>query len=94
MPNIKICLNEVQTLEQSRQVAKILNLRFLGYLSFLGVKFLFMNRFSKFLWHFLRLLECKRMTISYLYEGVKEQGDIQKGGFKRMVLGEKTYFSD
>ena len=38
-----------------------------------------------FLWHFLRLLECKRMTISYLYVGVLEQGDMQKGGFQKMV---------
>ena len=37
-----------------------------------------MNPFSKFLWHFLRILECKRMTISYLYVGVLEQGDMQK----------------
>ena len=29
---------------------------------FSGIKFLFVNRFSKFLWHFLRLLECKMMT--------------------------------
>ena len=53
--------------------------------SLLGVKFLFVNRFSHFLWHFLRLLECKRMTISYLYVGVLEQGEKQKGGFQRIV---------
>ena len=34
MPNIKICLNEVQTLEQSCQFARILNLRFLDYLPY------------------------------------------------------------
>ena len=36
---------------------------------------------------FLRLLECKRMTISYLYVyvGVLEQGDMQKGGFQKLV---------
>ena len=53
--------------------------------SFLGVKFLFMNRFSKFSRHFLRLLECKRMTILYLYLDVLEESDMQKGGFQRMV---------
>ena len=47
-----------------------------------------MNRFSKNLWHFLRLLACKRMTISYLYVGVLEQGDMQKDCFLRMVKGE------
>ena len=29
----------------------------------------------------LQLLECKRMTISYLSVGVLGQGDMQKGGF-------------
>ena len=29
------------------------------------------------------------MTISYLYVCVLEQGDMQKGGFQRMVCGEK-----
>ena len=53
--------------------------------SFLGIKFLFLNRFSKFLWHFLGLLECKRMTISDLFVGVLEQGDMQIGGFQMMV---------
>ena len=28
------------------------------------------------------------MTISYLYVVVLEKGDMQKGGFQRMVLGE------
>ena len=37
--------------------------------SFLGVKFLFVNQFSKFLWHFLRLLECKR-TIKSHFAGI------------------------
>ena len=45
----------------------------------------FMNRISKFLWHFLRLLECKTKTIPYLYVGVLELFDMQKGGFQRMV---------
>ena len=43
------------------------------------------NRFSKFMWPFydvLRLLKCKRMTISYLHLGVLEQNDMQKGGFR------------
>ena len=30
------------------------------------------------LWHFLRLLECKRMIISDLKVGVLEQGNLQK----------------
>ena len=34
---------------------------------------------------FLGLLECKRMTISNLYVGLLEQGDMKKGGFQRMV---------
>ena len=55
--------------------------------SFLRVEFLFMNRSAKFLWPFLRLLECKSKTVSYLYVGV-EQGDMQKDGSKRMVQGE------
>ena len=48
----------------------------------------FMNRISKFLWHFLRLLECITKTIPYLYVGVLELFDMQKGGFQRMVYGE------
>ena len=32
-----------------------------------------------------RLLECKTKTISYLYVGVLELFDMQKGGFRRMV---------
>ena len=77
--------------------ARILNLRVLDLLPctckipgqdhFWGVKFLFMGRFSKFLWHFLPLLECKRMMISYLYVGFLElqQGDkkvVSKGWCK------------
>ena len=30
------------------------------------------------------------MSISYLYEGVLEQDDIQTGGFQRMVQGEQV----
>ena len=33
---------------------------------FLALNFYFMNRFSKYLQHFLGLLECKRMTRSFL----------------------------
>ena len=95
MQNIKICLNEVQTLEQSHQICLNSKFKIFGLpplhmqntrsRSFLGVKFLFMNRCSKFLWQFLRLFEYKRMTISYLYVGVLKQDDMQKGGFQRMV---------
>ena len=82
-------------LNKVTKFVRIVNLRFLDYLPctckipgqdhFLEVKFLFMNRFSKFLWHFVRLLEFKRMTISYLYVDVIEQADIQKGGFQKIV---------
>ena len=34
---------------------------------------------------FLQLLKCKRMTRLYLYVDDLEQGDMQKGGFQRMV---------
>ena len=34
---------------------------------------------------FYDFLVCKRMAISYLYAGALEQGDMQKGGFQRMV---------
>ena len=53
--------------------------------SFLGVKSLPVNRFSKFLWHFLRLLEYKSMIRSHFAGGVSEQDDMQKGSFQRMV---------
>ena len=52
---------------------------------FLAVNVLFVNRFSKFLWHFLRLLGCKRIIQSYFAGGVSEHGDMQKGSFQRMV---------
>ena len=95
MPNIKICLSEVHTLGQSHQIARILNLRFLDYLPctckipgqdyFWTLNSYLRTDFQNFCGTFLRLLECKRMTISYLYVGVLEQGDMQKGGFQRMV---------
>ena len=45
----------------------------------------FVNRFSKFLRRFLRLLECKRMIRSNSVGAVLEQGNMQKGSFQRMV---------
>ena len=33
---------------------------------------------------FSRLLDCKKIPLSYLYLGVLEQGDVQEGGFQRM----------
>ena len=47
--------------------------------------FLFVNRFSKFLRHFLGLLGCKKITRSYFVGGVSEQDEMQKGSFQRMV---------
>ena len=38
-----------------------------------------------FLWHFLRRLECKRMTRLHFSGDFSEQGDMQKGSFQRMV---------
>ena len=46
--------------------------------SFLVVIFLSLNRFSKFLWHFLRVLECKRIIRSRFAIYVSEQGDLEK----------------
>ena len=43
-----------------------------------GVIFLIVNRFLKFLWHFLRLLECKGMVRSHFARSVSEQGDMEK----------------
>ena len=40
---------------------------------FSGIKFLFVNRFSKFLWHVLRLMECKMVTWSYFSLGLSEK---------------------
>ena len=37
---------------------------------------------------FSRLLDCKKIPLSYLYLGVLEQGDVQEGGFQRIVYGE------
>ena len=91
MPNIKICLNEFQTLEQIKTFARILNLRFLDYLPctcaipcqdhFWALNFYICEPFSKVLWYILRFLECKKMTIPY----VLEQGNMQKDGFQRML---------
>ena len=81
-------------LNKDTKFARILNSRFLDYLPctckipgqdhFLALFFIYEPIFN-FLWHFLRLLECKSMPISYLYVGVLEQGDMQKGGFQRVV---------
>ena len=49
----------------------------------LAIKFLFVNRFSKFLWHFSRLLGCIRVLRSHFAGGFSEQGDMQKGSFQR-----------
>ena len=69
--------------------ARILNLRFLDYRHctckipgqdhFGAFSLIFIyDPIPKILCHFLRLLECKRMTLSYVYFGVLEQGDILK----------------
>ena len=55
---------------------------------YLAINFLFVNRFPKFLWHFLRLLACKRLIKSHFAGGTLEQGDMQKGSFQRMVCKE------
>ena len=44
---------------------------------------LFVNRFSKFLWHFLRHMECKRMT-NHISELV----------FKNMVIRKRQFPND
>ena len=61
-----------------------------GSRSFQGFS-LFINRFSKILWHFLRLLECGKMMVSlYFARGFQSINKIcKKGSFQRMVLGEK-----
>ena len=41
---------------------------------------------NKKMWHFLQLLECKRMTRLYLNVDDLDQGDMQKGVFQRMVF--------
>ena len=52
--------------------------------SFLGFNFfIFFNRFSIFLWHFLRLLGCKRMVKSHFTGNVLEQGEIKKTQFPK-----------
>ena len=48
-------------------------------------KFLFVNRFSKILWHFLRLLGCKRIVRLHFAGGVSGQCDLQKGSCQMMV---------
>ena len=48
---------------------------------FLDMKFLFVNRFSKFLLHILGLKECLIMIREYLYEGVLQRGDTRKTSF-------------
>ena len=50
----------------------------------LAVKCLFVDRFLKKLWHFLRLLGNKRMIRSHFAGCVSEQVDVQKGSFQRM----------
>ena len=55
-------------------------------ISFLStIKFLFVNRFAKFMWHLLGLLKCKRVTRLYFFwRCLTEQGDMQQGCFQRM----------
>ena len=55
---------------------------------FLCVKSSFVNQFSKFLQHFLRLLEYKRMTRSYLIKSVSvlEHGKTQNRQFPNDVV--------
>ena len=51
----------------------------------LGVNFLFVNRFSKFLRHILGLKECY-IVIRYSYEGVSQRGDTEKPPSKRCLI--------
>ena len=78
------CLNKVT------KFARALNLRFLDYIPcsckiIFGRKIFIYEPAFKIFVALLGLLECKSMTISYLYVGVLEQGDMQKGGIQRMV---------
>ena len=52
---------------------------------FLAVNFLCVNQFSKCLGHFLGLLGCKMMTISYFGAGVSEQAQFPKDGVRRVA---------
>ena len=58
---------------------------------FLDIKCLFINRFSKFLWHLLRLLECKRMMRSHFDEIFQNEmickKAVSKGWCKESSLG-------
>ena len=53
--------------------------------NYLTVNLLFVNRFSKFLWHFIRHLGCKMIIGSNFARDVPEHVDMQKGSFQRMV---------
>ena len=60
---------------------------------FLGLKCLFANRFLICCGTFKGLLEYKRMVRSYFTGGVSEHGDMQKGSFQIMVIGEEIAVS-
>ena len=56
-----------------------------GSRSFLGIKLLFVNGFSKILWHFSRLLECERMIRSHKsIEGGMQKRQSPKDGVRRV----------
>ena len=48
---------------------------------FLGIIIVLVNRFSNFLWHFLRLMTCKKMAWSYFSCGVSEKVRFRKMQF-------------
>ena len=58
---------------------------------FLAVKCLFVDRFSKFLWQFLRLLGNKRMIRSHFAGGVSDElvcrKAVSKGWYKESSIG-------
>ena len=67
-------------IEQSPQICLIFYLKTFGLppRSSLGFKFLFLYRISKFLWHCLRLLECKRMISHLLLEMLQNKMTFKK----------------
>ena len=53
-----------------------------GSSSFFACKIVFVSRFSKFLWHFLRL----RIIRSHSARGVSERDDMQKDVVRRVRI--------
>ena len=82
MTMISFCNTKVLKMAQKLKI-KIADIFTMEKALFNFINFLFLKRFSKFLWHFLRHFECKMVTWTFFFFEIFKKSEILK-----MVYGQ------